>query len=36
VKVADVSLGTVPRLLSVTNAIAPGNRFYRLVTPALP
>jgi hypothetical protein len=36
VKLADVSTGTVPRFLSITNAIAPGNRFYRLVTPALP
>ena len=35
-KLADVSLGTVPRLLSITNALAPDNRFYRLVTPAQP
>jgi hypothetical protein len=35
-KVADVPLGTVPRLLSITNSIASGHRFYRLVTPAQP
>jgi len=32
-KVADVPTGVEPRLLSITNAIAPNNRFYRLVTP---
>jgi len=35
-KLADVPLGAVPRLLSITNAIAPENRFYRVVTPARP
>jgi hypothetical protein len=35
-KLADVPLGTVPRFLSITNAIATGNRFYWLVTPAQP
>ncbi len=36
VKLADVGLAAVPRFLSVTNIIAPGNQFYRLVTPAVP
>lgn len=36
VKVLDVGLNPVPRYLSVTNLVAPGHRFYRLVTPALP
>jgi hypothetical protein len=35
-KLADVPLGAVPRLTSITNAIVPDNRFYRLVTPAQP
>jgi hypothetical protein len=35
-KLADVGLASVPRLLSVTNTIESGNRFYRLVTPAVP
>ena len=35
-KLVDVPLGTVPRLLSITNALAPDHRFYRLVTPAQP
>lgn len=35
-KLTDVPLGAVPRFLSITNTIAPGNRFYRLVTPAQP
>lgn len=35
-KVADVATAAVPRFLSVTNTVAPGNRFYRLVTPAVP
>jgi hypothetical protein len=35
-KVADVPLGAVPRFLSISNAIAPGHRFYRLVTPSQP
>jgi len=35
-KLADVPLGAVPRLLSITNSIAPENRFYRLATPAQP
>ena len=32
-KVADVPTGVEPRLLSITNAIGPNNRYYRLVTP---
>ena len=36
VKLTDVSLNPVPRLLSVTNALGSNNRFYRLVTPAQP
>lgn len=35
-KVADVPTGELPRLMSVTNTVVPGNRFYRLVTPAIP
>jgi hypothetical protein len=35
-KVADIPLGTVPRFLSITNLVAPENRFYRLVTPQAP
>jgi parallel beta-helix repeat protein len=35
-KLVDVPLGTVPRFLSITNSLAPGSRFYRLVTPAQP
>ena len=35
-KVADVATAAVPRFLSVTNTVAPGNRFYRLVTPGVP
>ncbi len=39
VKLADVGAAGptgVPRFLSATNVIAPGNQFYRLVTPAVP
>jgi hypothetical protein len=36
VKLADVGLAAAPRFLSVTNIVAPGNQFYRLVTPAVP
>lgn len=35
-KVADVGTADLPRFLSVTNTVAPGNRFYKLVTPAVP
>ncbi|MBK8000258.1 MAG: hypothetical protein IPK15_16435 [Verrucomicrobia bacterium] len=35
-KVADVATADLPRFLSVTNTVAPGNRFYKLVTPAIP
>ena len=35
-KVTDVPTANLPQLISVTNTVAPGNRFYRLVTPALP
>ena len=35
-KVADVGMASAPRYLSVTNTVAPGHRFYRLVTPAIP
>jgi hypothetical protein len=33
VKVADIPTAAFPRYLSITNSVAPGNRFYRLVTP---
>jgi hypothetical protein len=36
VKVADVSTAALPRYLSITNSVAPANRFYRLVTPQQP
>jgi hypothetical protein len=36
VNLGNVPTGTVPRFLSMTNAIAPGSQFYRLVTPAMP
>jgi hypothetical protein len=35
-KVADVATADLPRFLSVTNTVTPGNRFYKLVTPAVP
>jgi len=35
-KAGDVPMGTVPRFLSITNLVAPENRFYRLVTPQAP
>lgn len=35
-RVADVPTGDRPRLVTVTNSIAPASRFYRLVTPARP
>ena len=35
-KLVDVGLAAAPRYLSVTNVIAPGSQFYRLVTPAVP
>lgn len=31
--IANVTTNAVPRFLSVTNAVGPGNRFYRLVSP---
>ncbi|HXJ59460.1 MAG TPA: right-handed parallel beta-helix repeat-containing protein [Verrucomicrobiae bacterium] len=36
VKFANVGTNLVPRFLSFTNDIAPGTRFYRLASPALP
>lgn len=36
VKLADVGLASAPQFLSVTNLIAPGHQFYRLVTPVQP
>jgi hypothetical protein len=36
VKVTDVSMASRPRFLSITNTVAPNNRFYRLVTPQMP
>lgn len=35
-KVADIGLGIVPRRLSVTNSVPGTQRYYRMVTPALP
>jgi hypothetical protein len=35
-RIADVPTGTRPRLVTVTNSIAPTHRFYRLVTPQRP
>jgi len=35
-KLADLSLAAAPRYVSVTNVLAPGSQFYRLVTPAVP
>ncbi|HYV32608.1 MAG TPA: right-handed parallel beta-helix repeat-containing protein, partial [Candidatus Binatia bacterium] len=35
-KVADVGTNAEPRLLSVTNRVAPNSRFYRLATPRQP